>query len=67
MKLLVMIACLLFVACSTYDGSGKQCEQYGWWANPGQCYKDYSKELEKEIEILKVKLECGCKELKEGK
>lgn len=67
MKLLVMIACLLFVACSKYDGSGKQCEQVSLWENPAQCYKDYSKELEKEIEILKVKIEYGCKELKEGK
>lgn len=66
MKFLLLIACLLFVAC-VYDGSGTQCEQYTIWANRANCFKDYSKKLEMEIEILKVKMEYGCKELKEGK
>lgn len=66
MKLLLLFACLLFVACG-YDGSGTQCEQYSLYASMADCYKDYSKELEKEIEILKVKMEYGCKELKDGK
>lgn len=65
MKLLLLIACLLLVACR-YDGSGTQCDQYIVWENRAKCYRDYSKELEKEIEILKVKMEYGCKERKDG-
>lgn len=60
MKLLLLIACLLLVACN-YDGSGTQCAQYMLWEHQAECYRDYSKELEKEIEILKVKVEYGCK------
>lgn len=70
MKLLLLIACLLFVACgydgSGYDGSGTQCDQYAMWENRAKCFKDYSKELEKEIEILKLKMEYGCTEPKAG-
>lgn len=61
---LLLITCLLFVACK-YDGSGTQCEQYSLWARRATCFRDYSKELEKEIEILKVKMEYSCKELRE--
>ncbi|MCQ2211662.1 MAG: hypothetical protein MJZ34_15375 [Paludibacteraceae bacterium] len=66
MKLLLLIVCLLLVACS-YDGSGTQCEKYSLWSYRAECYRDYSKRLEMELEILNVKMEYGCKELKEGK
>lgn len=66
MKLLLLTACLLLVACR-YDGSETQCDQYSLWEYQARCYRDQSKELEKEIEILKVKMEYGCKELKEEK
>lgn len=66
MKLLLLIACLLFVACCEYDGSGTQCDQYTIWENRAKCYRDYAKRLEMEVEILKVKMEYGCK-AKEGK
>lgn len=59
MKLL-LIVCLLLVACK-YDGSGTECEQYSIWEHQARCYKDYSKKLEMEVEILKVKMEYGCK------
>lgn len=60
MKLLLLIACLLLVACR-YDGSGTQCERYSLFADRAECYRDYSKRLEMEVEILKVKMEYGCK------
>lgn len=61
--LLLLIACLLFVAC-TYDGRGTNCDQYKTWESKAKCYRDYSKRLEMEIEISKIKMEYECKAIK---
>lgn len=64
MKFFLLIACFLLVACG-YDESASQREKYTFWAHRSECCKDYSKKLETEIKILKVKMEYGCKEPKD--
>lgn len=62
MKLILLLACILFAAC--YDGSGTNCERYDVWMDKAQCFRDYAKNLEHRIEILELEMKYGCNELK---